>query len=137
MTTQSSIKNRGLLGFAVFSPSFNLLSSLLRRILLSSLLIGLIWLPGLSNSALAESISTSAMSEGSVAQTADSIAKDDRIIALIVCLPQQLSQPSLKRALNEMGNDQLQRVFHLKTNPKLSQAEIELASCLNGKGFTS
>jgi len=54
----------------------------------------------------------------------------DRLSALITCLPKQLSQPDLKRALGEMGNDQLERAFNAKTNPKLSQAEADLATCL-------
>lgn len=56
---------------------------------------------------------------------------DDRINDLIACLPRQLSQPNLKHALSEMGNDQLERAFNLKVNPKLSQTEIDLTNCLN------
>jgi hypothetical protein len=130
MTIRSSIKNHGLLGLAVFSPSCNRLLNVLCRTLFATLLISLIGLPGLSSSALA-------VPEGRASQLADaSIAQGDRMSALIDCLPKQLSQPSLKRAWSEMGNDQLERAFQLKANPKLSQAETELASCLNRKGFT-
>ncbi|NJN60069.1 MAG: hypothetical protein HC879_22620 [Leptolyngbyaceae cyanobacterium SL_5_9] len=57
--------------------------------------------------------------------------------ALITCLPKQLSQPDLKRTLSEMGNDQIERILSLKSNPKLSQAETELKDCLSLKGFTN
>jgi len=138
MATRSSIKNRGLLNFGFFSPSFNGFLSLLGRTLIKSLLISLIWLPGLSmNPAIAVPIVTAAAPEGSPVQIIDSAAQGDRLSAFIDCLPKQLSQPSLKRALDEMGDDQLERIFNLKSNPKLSQAEIELKSCLNRKGFTS
>jgi hypothetical protein len=131
MTTSSSIRNRGVLTFVVFKPSFDRFVSLLGRILFASLLISLIWLPGLSmKSALA-------MPERSQEQIIDSAAKGDRLSAFIACLPKQLSQPSIKRALSEMGDDQLERIFNVKSNPKLSQAETELKSCLNSKGFAS
>jgi hypothetical protein len=137
MTTRSSIKNRGLLNFGVFSPSFDRFLSLLGRTLRASLLISLIWLPGLSiNPALAVPI-VAAGTEGSSVQIIDSVAKSNRLSAFIACLPKELSHPSLKRALDEMGDDQLERIFNLKSNPKLSQAEIELKSCLKSKGFTS
>jgi hypothetical protein len=132
MTTSSSIKNRGVLTFVVFKPSFDRFVSLLGRILFASLLISLISLPGLSmKSALA-------MPEGSQEQIIDSpAAKGDRLSAFIACLPKQLSQPSIERALSEMGDDQLERIFNVKSNPKLSQAETELKSCLSSKGFAS
>lgn len=64
-------------------------------------------------------------------------SEGERLTALIACLPKQLSQPSFKRALSEMGDDQLERAFNLKASPKLSQAEIELKGCLNRKGFAA
>ena len=137
MTTRSSIKNRGLLNFGVFSPSFDRFLSLLGRTLFAGLLISLIWLPALSNPALAVPIVATGTPGESSAQIIDSVAKSNRLSAFIACLPKELSHPSLKRALDEMGNDQLERIFNLKSNPKLSQAEIELKSCLNSKGFTS
>jgi hypothetical protein len=138
MTTRSSMKNRDLLIFGVFSPSFNRFLSLLGRTLFASLLISLIWLPGLSiNSALAVPIVTAAAPEEVASQIVDSAAQGDRLSAFIDCLPKQLSQPSLKRALDEMGDDQLERIFNLNSNPKLSQAEIEFKSCLKSKGFTN
>jgi hypothetical protein len=110
--------------------SLNQFLNLLRRTLLTGLLTGLIWLPGLP------SYSALAMPNPLASIVATSAKGDERLSALISCLPKQLSQPSLKRAWDEMGNDQLERAFHLKTNPKLSQAEIELKNCLNQQGFT-
>jgi hypothetical protein len=138
MTTASSIKNRGLLSFVVFSPFFDRFLSLLGRTILASLLISLILLPGLSiNPAIAVPMVAAAMPEANASEIVDSAAKGERISAFIACLPKQLSQPSLERAWEEMGDDQLERIFNFKSNPKLSQAEIELKSCLNRKGFTS
>ncbi len=106
--------------------NFNQLLNLLRRTLLTGLLAGLIWLPGLSfNSAIAM--------PNSLASTVTPTKGDERLSALISCLPKQLSQPNFKRAWDEMGNDQLERAFNLKTNPKLSQAEIELKSCMKSQ----
>lgn len=62
-------------------------------------------------------------------------AKGDRLGALISCLPSELGQPNLARAWDEMGNDQLQRMFHLKAAPKLSPAEVAVAKCMSQKGF--
>lgn len=69
-------------------------------------------------------------------------AKSDRFEAVLACLPKQLGNTSdqdfkerFKQALNEMGNDQLERVFNTKDNPKLSEAEIQFQNCLREKGF--
>ncbi|PZV08533.1 MAG: hypothetical protein DCF22_20060 [Leptolyngbya sp.] len=134
MTTRSRIKNRNVLNFAIFSSSFNQFLGLLRRTFLMGLLISLIWLPGLSiNPALAISNVDVAATEKAASQMVDAAAKGDRLSALINCLPKQLSQPSLKQALSEMGNDQIERALNLKATPKLSQAEVDLASCLDRK----
>lgn len=138
MTAPSNIKNHSLLRFVLVSPFSNRLLNFLGRTLLASWLIGLIWLSGLSiHPALAETNLTAAIPKESAAQMVASASEGDRMSAFIACLPKQLSKPSLKRALSEMGNDQLERIFNIKSNPKLSQAEIELKSCLNRKGFTS
>lgn len=132
MTVISSIKSHSLLGFVGFSPSFNQITSWLRRTLLTGLLVGLISLPGLLlDSALAMPNAVVTVSEKIAPRLVDSSTEGDHLSTLIACLPEQLSQPNFKRALSEMGNDQLERAFNLKTNPKLSQAEIALASCLN------
>ncbi len=131
MTTYSGVKSHSPSGFIGFRPSFDRLLGLLRRTFLVGLLIGLTWTSGLfTHPALAVPIAN-AMPEGIASQVVNSAVEADRISALITCLPKQLSQPSLKRALNEMGNDQLERAFNLKANPKLSQAEIDLANCFN------
>ena len=100
--------------------------------------MGLISLSGLFlDPALAVPTVAAVMPEGIALQDANSTAKSDRTSAVLACFPKQLSQPNLKRTLSEMGNDQLERIFNLKANPKLSQAEIEFKDCLNRKGFTS
>jgi hypothetical protein len=136
MTIISKIKNRSLLNFFVFSPSSNRTLSLLRKTLLSSLLIGLICLTGISIKPASAAPNATSVIPGAIASlVVDSTSsEDDRMSALIACLPKQLSQPNLGRALSEMGNDQLERAFNLKANPKRSQAETDLASCLNRPG---
>jgi len=138
MTTESTINHCQRSGSAQLSASFNQFLSLLRRTLLMSFLMGLISLSGLFlDPALAMPTAAAMMPEGTALQTVDSTAKSDRTSAVLACLPKQLSQPDLKRTLSEMGNDQLERIFNLTDNPKLSQAETELKDCLNRKGFTS
>lgn len=129
MTTSSSMKNYGLLNFFVFSSSFNRVLSLLRCTLLASLLIGLIWLP--ISPAFAGNLA--AEMPKMATRRLDSAAEIDRMRAFIACLPKELSKPDLKRALSEMGNDQIERALDLKVNPKISQAETKLASCLKLK----
>lgn len=132
MTSNSSIKNSSLLSFVISSSFCNQILSLLRQTVLTSLLIGLIWLPGLPLEP------AFAMTNVNIAsQMVDTATKGDRITALIACLPEELSHPSLKRALDEMSDDQLERAFNVKANPKLSQAEIELKSCMSRQGFTN
>lgn len=110
------------------SPSLNQLLNLLRRTLITGLLVSLIWLPGIFlNPAFAAPVAIEKMAM----RIAESPAESDRMSALIACLPKQLSQPNLKRALSEMGNDQIERALNLKDNPKLSQAETDFASCLS------
>lgn len=137
MTINSGIKNYNLSSFVVPSLCHNRVLSLLKQTLLTNLLIGLIWLPGLPlNPALAMPGVVAAMPRERASQLVDSTSVEgNRMSALITCLPKQLSQPNLKRALSEMGNDQLERAFNLKADPKLSQAEIDLANCLNRQGL--
>jgi len=62
------------------------------------------------------------------------------LTAIAVCLPKELSQPSLKRALRESGNDFLQKVFSVKDSYaeyKIDTAEAEYLDCLEAKGFVS
>jgi hypothetical protein len=120
------------------SHGLNWFLSLLHRTLLISFLTSLIWLPGLFLApALAMPNAAVAASEETASQAAGSTtARDARMLAFIDCLPKQLSKPNFNRSMGEMGNDQLERILFLKSNPKLSQAEVELKSCLNRKGFT-
>jgi hypothetical protein len=128
MSIQSSNKKQNSLGSVSTKLSF------IRRALFVGLLVSLIWLPGLfTNPAAAMQNIAAAMPEGITAQNVD-FSEGDRLKALVGCLPKQLSEPSLKRALSEMGNDQIERAFNLKVNPKLSEAETKLQNCLSRKG---
>jgi len=132
MTINPRIKHRSLLNFVDFRPFFNQLPSLLRQTLLTSFLVRLIWLPGLPISPTLAAPDAAVMPVGTASQLVNpGTAESDRMKALITCLPKELSQPSLKRALSEMGNDQVERTLNLKADPKLSQAESDLAACLN------
>jgi hypothetical protein len=122
---------------SIVSYGLNRFLRLLHRTLLMSLLIGLIWLPGLSLSpVLAASNSAITGSEDAPKAIGSTTAKDSRMLAFIDCLPKQLSQANFSRSMGDMGNDQFERMFNLKPNPKLSEAEVELKSCLSSKGFT-
>ena len=61
------------------------------------------------------------------------------LTAVAQCLPKELSQPSLARALKESGDDFLQKVFDTKAdydNYKIEDEEAQYLSCLEAKGFT-
>ncbi|NJN87488.1 MAG: hypothetical protein HC881_15745 [Leptolyngbyaceae cyanobacterium SL_7_1] len=137
MTSSTDIKT-DVSSFVRSTPFSNWILGLLRQALLTSLLIGLLWLPGLTFGAANAAPKQPAALAGIASGLLDSPSREsDRMSAFTACLPKQLSQPNLKRALSEMNNDQLQRVFNLKVNPKLSQAESELKSCMSLKGFAS
>ncbi len=120
--------------------SFNLVHSQVfiwcKNALLIGFLISCTWLPALPMSA---AMAMPDLTTLSVAITPRSPAASDndrdRVQALATCLPKQLSQASWQRAWDEMGNDQVQRIFNLKPYPKLSQAEIELNACMSRQGF--
>ncbi|TVP62216.1 MAG: hypothetical protein EA342_19500 [Leptolyngbya sp. LCM1.Bin17] len=62
------------------------------------------------------------------------------LTAVAQCLPKQLSQGSLARALRESQNDFLEKVFDVKDNYsdyKLDDSEVEYLTCLESKGFVS
>lgn len=67
------------------------------------------------------------------------VAADGTDLTKVVqCLPKQLSQPSLARALKESGNDFLERVFNFKGSYdgyELSDAEVSYRDCLKKKGI--
>jgi hypothetical protein len=123
----------------IMNYSLDRFLSFLRRTLLMSLLISLIWSLGLSLTPVLAMPNVAVATPEEIASPASNstTSRDARLNALISCLPKQLSEPSFKRSMSETGNDQLERAFHLKSDPKLSPAEIELANCLNRKGFTS
>ncbi|PSN18069.1 hypothetical protein C7271_14450 [filamentous cyanobacterium CCP5] len=59
------------------------------------------------------------------------------LTAFAQCLPKQLSQPSFKRAIEQSGNDFLQKVFDVKNDYrayKLDEAEIQHLDCMQQKG---
>lgn len=68
------------------------------------------------------------------------IAADGQdLTAMAQCLPKQLSQASLARALRESGNDFIEKVFDVKDNYsdyKLDDAEAQYLACMNQKGVT-
>ena len=70
------------------------------------------------------------------------IENSKRIQAIASCLPAKLTIQEqdagnrIANALSEMKNDQLERIFDVTDNPKLSQSEIEFKNCLQQKGFT-
>ncbi|ASC71459.1 hypothetical protein XM38_024110 [Halomicronema hongdechloris C2206] len=61
------------------------------------------------------------------------------LTAVAQCLPQELSQPSLARALSESGNDFLEKVFDVKDDYgdyELDSTEVEYLNCLKQTGVT-
>jgi hypothetical protein len=61
------------------------------------------------------------------------------LTAFAQCLPKELSQPSLKRALQESGNDFIEKVFNIKGDYreyKLDEAEVAHLNCMEQKGVT-
>lgn len=61
------------------------------------------------------------------------------ITALVECLPPQLREGDLKRAIAESGKDYLERTFNMKEDSseyKLTEAEKEYRACLSSKGIT-
>lgn len=136
MITSSMIKTYNRLDFVLRNSFPSGFFSSLRRTVLTSVLIGLIWLVGLlPNPALAASNNSAATIGKKGSQVTELADKGDRLDALIACLPKRLSEPNLDRALDEMGNDQLERAFNQKDNPQLSKAETELKNCLVRHGF--
>jgi len=63
------------------------------------------------------------------------LQNSDRTAAIAECLPDELSDADLSRALGEMGNDQIERAFNLTDDPDLSEAEMEFQRCLKRNGI--
>lgn len=68
------------------------------------------------------------------------ISADGRDLTVVAeCIPSQLSEGDLDRALRESGNDFLEKVFGVKQNYddyKLDTTEIEFLECLKRNGVT-
>jgi hypothetical protein len=61
------------------------------------------------------------------------------LTAVAQCLPKSLSQGSLARAIEESGNDFLEKVFDIKANYRdyeLDETEVAYLDCLESKGVT-
>jgi hypothetical protein len=114
------------------------ISKQLKVAALSCLLTITIWL-GVIPSARANNNPNLDITDSQVIPT---IENSQRMQAIASCLPKQLTIQNkdtlnrISRALSEMTNDQFQRAFNLKDNPKLSDAEIEFKACLRQAGFT-
>lgn len=114
------------------------ISKQLKVAVLSCLLTITIWL-GVIPSARANNNPNLDITDSQVIPT---IENSQRMQAIASCLPKQLTIQNkdvlnrISRALSEMTNDQFQRAFNLKDNPKLSDAEIEFKACLRQAGFT-
>jgi hypothetical protein len=95
-------------------------------------LAGLLW--------LTSSLSASAYA-ADLADAKRYIAADGTdLTAMAQCLPRELSQGNLARALEESKNDFLQKVFDVKDNYsdyKLGESETKYLACLESKGFMS
>lgn len=108
--------------------SFNPLKTLIRRFVpsLLALLVGI----GLWASPTQAKAATNA---------GQYVAADGQdLTAVVECLPEALSEPSLERALRESWDDFLEKVFDLKDNYesyKLEEPEVNYLQCLNRQGF--
>jgi hypothetical protein len=61
------------------------------------------------------------------------------LTAVVNCIPRELSQGDLKRAIAESGQDYLERVFQTKDNYddyNIGPLEQEFQTCLQQKGVT-
>jgi len=106
------------------------------RKVLQSLLFGLL----ISLASLGLGLAQPAYADASQTSEQYLAADGTDLTAVALCLPKELSQPSLKRALRESGNDFLQKVFSVKddySDYKLDKAEAEYLDCLESKGFVS
>lgn len=114
------------------------ISKQLKVAILSCLLVITIWL-GIIPSAQANNNPNLDITNSQVIPT---IKNSKRMEAIASCLPKQITIQNknvfdrINRALSEMTNDQFQRAFNLKDNPKLSDAEIKFKACLRQLGFT-
>ena len=93
MTSNSTVHQSNRPSSVLGISPVNYFLNLLRRILLASTLVStiviLLWLPGLSITASAMPINSTATPGSITSQGIDSAADGDRISALIDCLPKQ------------------------------------------------
>ncbi|RZM76066.1 hypothetical protein [Leptolyngbya iicbica] len=85
--------------------------------------------------AVASPVSADNLAGGAKYMTAD--GKD--VTAMVECLPESLSESDLDRALQESGNDFLEKVFDLKSDYddyELDSTEVALLTCMQEKGVT-
>jgi hypothetical protein len=94
-----------------------------------AVLAGMLW--------LLSSLVTPAYADSSPAARPFIAADGTDLTAMAQCLPRQLSQGNLSRALSESKNDFLEKVFDMKENYsdyKLGDSEIEYLACVESKG---
>ncbi|MGB3137895.1 MAG: hypothetical protein WBG38_09760 [Nodosilinea sp.] len=113
-------------------PGFRFFARGVARRLTIALLAGVLWLTsGLFTTAAAADLDNAKRY----------IAADGTdLTAMAQCLPLELSQGNLERALAEAKNDFLQKVFDVKDNYgdyKLGESETQYLACLERKGVTS
>lgn len=111
---------------------------LLIGVILAGILIGTISLLGSPATSAQYTLGKEPLPLRQVTRELDS----DRTEALSSCFPKQLTienkdnSDRISRALEEMGNDQLERIFALKEDAKINEAEIQFENCLKEKGIT-
>ncbi|WP_017305249.1 hypothetical protein [Spirulina subsalsa] len=104
-------------------------------IILSLVLVGIIWALTLP----ATSAQYPRVSPAVPIVQAERKPDSDRLQAVIDCLPPELSinnkdtRDRINRALDEMQNEQLERMFQVKDNPKLNEAEEKFERCLKNQ----
>jgi hypothetical protein len=92
-----------------------------------------------SVAALSLGLSMPAMANG-LGNSSQYITADGRdLTATVECLPKELSEPNLDRALQESKNDFLEKVFDVKADYddyKLDETEMAYLTCMEAQGVT-
>jgi len=97
-----------------------------------ALFAGLLWLSSSLFAAPAYAAESSAAKRYIAADGTD-------LTAMVQCLPKELSQGKIDRALKESQNDFLEKVFDVKDNYddyKLDEIEVAYLACVESKGVT-
>ncbi len=111
--------------------SFSQMFRSIRKIVAIALLLSALFAPVLSGTAIAAE---------SMNQAQYITPDGEDITAVVECIPKQLSEGDLQRAIAESGKDFLERVFQTKdsySDYETTQAEQEFQSCLQSKGVIS